>query len=231
LVNKEKIICYDGGLCPYASMNQVRILIADHHELVRHGLIEVLQRMHPEWLVVAEASSGLEAMERAEALRPNVAIVDLSVPEFDGREVTEHLVRSIPGIKVLVLTIHCAAPVLKLICQAGAAGFLAKNEAPGTMVEVLEQILAGAPFIASASASRPAHQLQDGERVPVQYMLTPRELEVLRQIALGHSNREIASMLQLSGRTVETHRANIMDRLRVGSLGELVKLAIQDGLA
>jgi DNA-binding NarL/FixJ family response regulator len=211
-------------------MDSVRILIADDHELVRQGLIGVLQRTHPEWEIVGEASDGRMAIELGENLRPNVAILDLSMPEFNGLQVTERLVNALPGIKVLVLTIHSAEPVMRQIRQAGASGFLAKNEAPRHLVQLVEKVIAGGPFVASQSASRPASQLEERERVPVQYLLTPRELEVLRQLALGLSNKEVAVALEMSVRTVETHRANIMDRLSLDSLGEMVKFAIHDGL-
>jgi DNA-binding NarL/FixJ family response regulator len=211
-------------------MDTVRILIADDHELVRKGLTEVLMKAHPQWEIVGEACNGKEAIELGSTLRPDVAILDLAMPEANGLEVTTRLVKDVPGIKILLLTIHSAEPVMRQIRGAGASGFLAKNEAPQRLVEAVESVLAGAPFFASVSANRRASQLQERERVPVQYLLTPRELEVLRQLALGLSNKEIASALEMSVRTVETHRANIMTRLSVGSLGEMVKLAIHDGV-
>jgi DNA-binding NarL/FixJ family response regulator len=210
--------------------SQIRILVADDHELVREGLISVLRQAHPEWEIVGEAANGEEAIRLADALRPNVAILDLSMPEPNGLKVTEHLTSSIRGIKVLVLTVHTAEPVMRQVRRAGASAFLAKNEMPVKLVAAVERMLAGEPFFASESASRPASQLEPRERIPVQYLLTPRELDVLRMLAQGFSNKEIASALGMSVRTVESHHADILSRLSVDSLGDLVKLAITDGL-
>jgi DNA-binding NarL/FixJ family response regulator len=119
---------------------------------------------------------------------------------------------------------------MKQVQRAGASGFLAKNEAPARLVEAVEMVLAGAPFFASESACRPSSQLNEQERVPVQYLLTQREIDVLRQLALGLGNKEAAAALDMSVRTIETHRASIMVKLSADSLGEMVKLAIQDGV-
>lgn len=208
----------------------IRILIADDHELVREGLVSVLEESHNDWSIVAQANNGRQAIELAEQLRPDVAILDLSMPEVNGLKVTECLISSIPGIKVLVLSVHTAQPVMRQLRRAGAKAFLAKNEAPRQLVSALERVLAGEPFFASESASRAASELDQEETVPVQYLLTPREMEVLRLLAKGMSNKEIATELDVSVRTAETHRADIMDRLSAESLGELVKLAIRDGI-
>jgi DNA-binding NarL/FixJ family response regulator len=208
----------------------IRILVADDHELVREGLVSVLQESHQDWQVVAQAVNGRQAIELAELLGPDVAIVDLSMPEVNGLKVTEHLIATIPDIRVLVLSVHMAHPVMRQLRRAGASAFLAKNEAPRQLVAALERVLACEPFFASESASRPASQLATAEQVPVQYLLTPRELEVLRLLARGLSNKEIAAQLDLSVRTAESHRADIMDRLSVDSLGELVKLAVRDNV-
>jgi len=211
-------------------MKPVRILVADDHPLVREGLTSVLLDAHPEWEIIAEASDGRTAAELGESLRPDVAILDLSMPELTGLQVTERLATSIRGIKILVLTIHTAEPVMRQLRRAGASAFLAKNEAPSQLVSAVERMLAGEAFFASLSASRPASALEGAERVPVQYLLTPRELDVLKLLAEGLSNKEVASELDMSVRTVESHRANILSRLAVDSLGDLVRMAIEDGL-
>jgi DNA-binding NarL/FixJ family response regulator len=211
-------------------MSQVRILIADDHELVRKGLISILLRAHPEWQIVGEAENGQQAISMAEEMRPNVAILDLSMPEPNGLKVTERVVLSIRAIKVLVLTVHAAEQVKRQVRRAGAGAFLAKSEVPASLVTAVERMLAGEPFFASESASRPAAQLEARERVPVQYLLTPRELDVLRMLVQGLSSKEIASALDMSVRTVESHRANILSRLSIESLGDLIRIAIADGL-
>lgn len=219
------------NISPGPSIKVTRILIADDHELVRQGITEILRRTHPEWEIAGVAADGREAIDMAEALRPDIAILDLSMPEFDGLQVTARLVDTVPEIKILLLTGHAAGPVMKQVRRAGANAFVAKNEVSGRLVEVLEQMVAGSPFFTSASASRPVSELGEHERVPVQYILTPRELEVLRQLARGLSNKEVAVQLGISVRTVEIHRANIMAGLAVDSLAEVVRLALKDGLA
>lgn len=211
-------------------MIQIRILVADDHELVRKGLISVLLRAHPEWWIVGEAENGEQAIRIAEELRPNVAILDLSMPEPNGLKVTERLVASIRAIKVLVLTVHTAEPVRRQVKRAGAGALLAKSEVPSKLVSAVERMLAGEPFFASDKASRSVSQLEPKERVPVQYLLTPRELDVLRLLVQGLSSKEIASALEMSVRTVESHRANIMARLAIESLGDLIRISIADGL-
>ena len=129
-----------------------------------------------------------------------------------------------------MLSVHAADPVLRQLRRAGANAFLAKSETPVQLVSALERVLAGEPFFASESASRPLSELTPAEVIPIQYLLTPREISVLRLLARGMGNKEIAAALDLSVRTAESHRADIMDRLSVRSLGELVRLAVRDGL-
>ena len=211
-------------------MNPVRILIADDHELVRRGLVSILQDAHPEWEIVGEAVNGTEAIKLGESLLPDVAILDLSMPEPNGLRVTERLSSAVPGIRIMVLTVHTAEPVMRQIRRAGAAALLAKNEAPESLVTAVERMLVGESFFASSSASRRVTELAPHERVPVRYLLTPRELEVLRKLACGLGNKEVAAALNMSVRTVESHRASILLRLGVDSLGELVAIAVRDGL-
>jgi len=208
----------------------IRILVADDHELVRRGLISILEEAHEDWRIVGEASNGQEAITLGEQLRPDVAILDLSMPEKNGLTATEQLCRTVKGIRILVLTVHMAEPVMRQLRRAGASAFLAKNEAPRQLVHAVERMLAGEPFFASESASRPPVDLVGEERIPIQYLLTPRELDVLRALARGLSNKEIAANLDMSVRTVESHRADILVRLSVDSLGELVKMAVRDGI-
>lgn len=157
-------------------MSAVEILVADDHELVRKGLVSIISGSHPEWAVVAEASNGKEAIDRGESLRPNVAILDLSMPDIDGLKVAERLLKSVPGIHVMVLSMHSAAPILRQLKKAGVSAYLAKNEAPRKLVSAIERVLAGEPFFASASAARRADEIESPESVPVQFLLTRRNL-------------------------------------------------------
>jgi DNA-binding NarL/FixJ family response regulator len=209
-------------------METVEILIADDHELVRRGLISILARSHPEWTVVAEVSTGTAAIDLGTALRPDVAILDLSMPDLSGLQVAEQLLEGVPGIRIVILTIHASAPILRQLKKVGVSAYLAKNEAPKSLVLAVERVLAGEPFFASTSASRPT--VDAPEYIPVQFLLTPRELDVLRLLARGRTNKELAADLDMSVRTAETHHANIMAKLNVESLADLVHLAIRDGV-
>jgi len=206
----------------------VRVLLADDHELVRRGLISILTSSHPEWTIVAEAATGAAAIEMGLSHRPNVAILDLSMPDQNGLQVAARLIEAVPDIKILILTMHAAAPILIQLQKAGVNAYLAKNEAPLKLVQAVERMLAGEPFFASDSAYRRPAQLESPEYVPAPFLLTRRELEVMRLLALGRSNKEAAGDLGLSVRTTEQHHASILAKLDVDSLAELVKVAIRD---
>ncbi len=208
----------------------MRILIADDHEFIRRGMIGVLEEAHPEWRIVGDAANGQEAMDLGETLRPDIAILDVSMPLRNGYSVTEHLYRTVPGIRIVILTIHMADIVMKQFRNAGARCFLSKREALRDLVSAIEHMLDGKPFIASKAASRPVSQLEPDEYVPVQFLLTRREVDVLHHLTHGLSNKEVAARLDLSPRTVESHRADIIDRLGTESLAELVRLGLRDGL-
>jgi DNA-binding NarL/FixJ family response regulator len=204
----------------------VRILIADDHELVRKGLVSIISGSHPEWEIAAEAANAASAIELGLALKPSVAILDLSMPDQSGLDVARRLIEALPEIRVLILTMHAAAPILRQLRKAGVHAYIAKNEAPSQLVRAVERILAGEPFFASASAERPF--VEAPEYVPVQFLLTSRELQVMRLLVMGKSNKETAALLEMSVRTAESHHANIMEKLRVESLGDLVRLAVRD---
>jgi two-component system response regulator NreC len=210
--------------------NAIEILIADDHELVRKGLVSILSGSHPEWKVVAEASNGKEAIERGETLRPDVAIVDLSMPDIDGLKVAERLLKSVPGIHILVLSMHSAAPILRHLKKTGVDAYLVKSEAPRMLVVAIERILAGEPFFASSRASRTVDEVELPDYIPAPFLLTPRELEVMRLLALGQSNKELASELGMSVRTAESHHASILTKLGLDSIGEIVRIAVRDGV-
>ena len=210
------------------STSAVDILIADRHELVRQGLISILNSGHPEWNVVADVASGDAAIERGIFLRPHVAIVDLSLPDITGLQVAERLAESVPGIHILILTMRAAANILWQLKKTGVSAYLVRNEAPTQLVPAVDRILAGEPLFQSTSASLPA--TISAEQIPVQFLLTPRELDVLRLLARGRTNKELAGELNISVRTVETHRAHVLAKLNVESLGELVRFAVRDGV-
>ena len=212
------------------AMSKVEILIADDHELVRKGLISILMSSHPEWTVVAEVSNGKHAVERGELLRPNVAILDLSMPDIDGLRVARQLLKSVPGIHIVVLSMHAAAPILRQLKKTGVDAYVVKNEAPRMLVAAVERVLAGEPFFASRSAMRLMDEIELPEYVPAQFILTPKEFEVMRLLVQGQSNKELAGELGMSVRTAESHHASILTKLGIDSIGELVRVAIRDGV-
>ena len=210
------------------SLYQARILIADDHELVRRGLISILSRNHTDWQVVADVSTGTAAIELGTALRPDVVILDLSMPDIDGLQVAEQLLELVPGIRIVVLSVYAAAPILRRLRKAGVSAYLAKNEAPKMLVYAVERVLAGDPFFASTSATRPT--VEAPEYIPVQFLLTPRELDVLHLLARGKSNKEIGANLYISETTVKGHLRNIFVKLKVLSRTEAVTVASRRGL-
>ncbi len=209
-------------------MKGVQILIADDHELVRLGLISLLSTSRPEWRVVGHVSTGAAAVELGKVARPNVAILDLSMPDLDGLQVARRLRDAVPGIRILILSMYASPLILRPMRRAGVSACLAKNDAPSTLVPALERVIFGERFFASENVLRP---VSDGNvRIPAQFLLTARELDVLRLLALGKSNKELAAELNMGVRTAESHRANLLVKLKADSLGELVRVAVEDGV-
>jgi DNA-binding NarL/FixJ family response regulator len=206
-------------------MNAPRILIADDHEFIRRGLISILLARHPDWEIVGEASNGTDAIRLAESTKPDIAILDLSMPEQNGLQVTEHLRASVPSIKTLILTMHTGEQIVRNLMKAGASAYMAKSDASSKLVEAVERLAAG-----HASFASPMAVGETADPAPAQYILSARETEVLRLLASGKSNKQIAAELVVSVRTVESHRAHILARLGVKSFGELVRIAVRDGL-
>ena len=201
----------------------VELLIADNDELVRIGLISIFANSHSEWRIVADVPTGTAAIELGAALRPGVAILDLSLPDIGGLQVARRLLELVPGIRIVILSMYAAAPILDHLRKVGVSAYLARNEAPKMLVHAVERVLAGEPFFASSSAAR--QTVEAPEYIPVQFLLTPRELDVLHLLARGKSNKELAAELDMSVRTAESHHANIMAKLNVQSLGDLVRIA------
>jgi two-component system uhpT operon response regulator UhpA len=180
--------------------------------------------------VVGEAANGKDAIDLGEALRPDLAILDISMPEPNGLVVANHLRQVVPGLKILILTMHSGEPLLRQMKKSGVSAYLVKNEAPRMLVNAIERILEGEPFFASDGTSRSLDQLEASEYVPAGFVLTPRELEVMRLLATGRSNKELAAELGMSVRTAESHHANVLAKLNVNSIGELVRVAVRDGV-
>jgi len=216
-------------------MKKLRILLADDHGLVRVGARAVLQSQHG-WRVVGEAVNGREAVEKAIELKPDVAVVDIGMPELDGIEVTRQIRTSAPETRVLVLTMHESGQMVRRALDAGASGYLLKSDLTESLAKAVETVADGNRFLPPKVSEIVMEEFlsstsknQQGESASTP--ATPREVEVIRLLAEGKTNKEIAALLGITVRTVETHRAKIMLKLRLHSLAELIHYAVRRGIA
>jgi DNA-binding NarL/FixJ family response regulator len=214
-------------------MPVLRILIADDHELVRKGLRSVLSSREG-WTVCAEARHGREAVEKARECRPDIVIMDLTMPELNGLEATRQIRAILPDTEVLILTMHHSEQLVHEVLSAGARGYLLKTDAGDAVFDAVEALARHKPYFTSSVsdvllASYLHPERHTGARAGVQ-ALTPRETEVVQAIAEGKSSKEIARALGISEPTAETHRANLMRKLDVHSVSEIVRYAIRNRL-
>jgi two-component system response regulator NreC len=208
----------------------IRILIADDHGVLRAGL-RALLKTEPDLDVIGEASGGYQALVLAARLQPDVVLLDISMPDLDGLEVTRQLAQEQPQVRVLLLTIHEDEAILREAIRAGAAGYIVKRAVESELINAIRSTAAGDMYIHPTLART---LLEDIARPPAAGSapgnLTAREREVLRAIAQGYTNRQIAECLHLSVRTVETHRANLRSKLDIRSRAGLVRYAAEHGL-
>jgi len=203
-----------------------RILIADEHEVVRSGLRRIFEA-HPKWEVVGEAEDGLDAIDKAVATRPDVAVIDHSLPLANGLEVTRQIRSHLPKTEVLIFTMHDDESLIQELLKAGARGYVLKSDAKQDLVEAIEALAEHKPFFTSkvSKALLDAYMKRPSAEKGT---LTNREREVLQLIAEGYTNKLIARFLKVSLKTVETHRATIMRKLELGSVADLVRYAIRN---
>jgi DNA-binding NarL/FixJ family response regulator len=213
--------------------DKLRIVIADDHEIVRKGLISILQD-HPGWQIVAEAGDGREAVSLGEKHQPDIVIMDLHMPGVNGLDATRQLLALSPETWVLVLTLEDSDQLVREVLAAGARGFVLKSDAARHLVTAVEALAEGRTYFSSKVADlvlagylKPA---ADGEppQPEASSRLSPREREVVQLLAEGKSNKEVAEVLHLSVKTVETHRAKIMAKLELRSFSDLVRYAIRN---
>ena len=209
----------------------MRVLLADDHTLFREGLRALLEQ-HAEFEVIGETGDGREALDLINRLRPDVAIVDISMPTLSGLEVAARAHRASPSTRVVILTMHAGESYVAYALRAGVAGYLLKESAASELVTALAVVMHGEIYL-SPSISR--HVVEGflhtgtGEADPLAG-LTPRQREILQLVAEGKANKEIATELGLSVKTVEAHRAQLMARLGIHDVPGLVKLALRTGL-
>jgi DNA-binding NarL/FixJ family response regulator len=204
----------------------IRILIADDHEVVRSGLRNILEAQS-NWQVVAEASDGKEAIEKAAQTKPDVAVIDYSLPLINGIEATRQIRARLPKTEVLIFTMHDSETLIQELLKAGARGYLLKSDAKRYLIDAIESLAVHEPFFTAKVSetlldSFLARPYREGST------LTNRERGVVQLIAEGYTNKQIANLLNISLKTVETHRAAIMRKLNLGSSAALVRYAIRN---
>jgi DNA-binding NarL/FixJ family response regulator len=199
----------------------LRILVADDHGIVRAGLKMLIERqdsMH----VVAEAADGVDAVEAAQRERPDVAVLDVSMPRMTGIQAAREIRAHCPSTAVLLLSMHDDERYVHDALRAGASGYVLKRQADAELIEAVRAVAAGRHFVSSI----PGAEREGGPADP----LTPRELDVVKLIAEAYTNRQIAEILKVSEKTVESHRANVLSKLGMRDRVELVRYAIKRGL-
>jgi two-component system response regulator NreC len=211
--------------------DQISVLIADDHTIVRSG-VRLLLEAESDIRVVGEALNGREALELAEALQPDVVLMDITMPELDGLEATKQLKSRFPNINVLVLTMHRSDDYFFEMLKAGASGYILKGAKTSELINAVRIVQQGEVFLYPSMTQKLVQgylQLADWESEG-EPSLSPREKEIFRLLAEGYSNKEIAEKLVISPSTVHSHRGNLMDKLGLGNRRELIQYARKRGL-
>jgi len=214
-------------------MAKLRLLLGDDHMLVRHGLRKILEE-RPDWEIVGEANDGRAAVQQAIALKPDIAILDIGMPFLNGIDATRQIVRKVPGVRVLMLSMHCDEAYVTRALAAGAVGYLLKDSAGEDLINAVAALAEGQSFFSPAVAQlmlndyvRRAGQTVVADRYD---SLSDREREIFQLVAEGRSNKDVAEILSISPATVETHRARILQKLDVHNTAELVLYAVRKGV-
>jgi DNA-binding NarL/FixJ family response regulator len=208
-----------------------RIVVADDHQLVRVGLVKLIESL-PATTVVAQASNGLELVQQALALAPDLVIVDVDMPRCNGIDATRKMLQQQPQLRVLILSMYDNEEYLRHALAAGARGYLLKDAAPTELEAAIAQVLGGGIYLGAALARQVvgAYIGDNGTGTPVAAQLSPRQREVLALIAQGHSNKAIARLLDISVKTAETHRMRLMQQLNIHDVAGLVRYAVREGV-
>jgi DNA-binding NarL/FixJ family response regulator len=213
-------------------MNSFRILIADDHEIVRQGIKSLLEK-HPGWEISGEARDGREAVERSKELKPDLVLLDIGMPTLNGLDAARQILASCPLTRVLVLTMHDSEQVVRDVLAVGARGFLLKSDAGRDLVSAVEALQRHGTFFTGKVAELVLEGYLNPHRTPQPprgNRLTPREREVVQLLAEGKTSKEVAVVLNLSVKTTETHRTNIMRKLDLHSVADLTLYAVRNGI-
>ena len=218
----------------------IRIVLADDHDILRQGLSLLLGIQH-DMLIVGEARTGPEAVAAAEHLQPDVVVMDISMPEMDGLAACLQIRQKVPSVQVLMLTMHESEEYFLQALRMGAAGYIVKKAAPHELQTAVRAVAHGEIFLYPGLAKALVRAYitqqeasitpqQESRDVQALHILTPREMEVLTHVAAGRTNQEIANQLGISIKTVQAHRANVMDKLGLHDITQLVRFALRHGL-
>ena len=215
-------------------MAGIRILLADDHEFVRRGVRSLIE-MQPGWKIVAEAADGQAAVEKSKELKPDIVILDIGMPRLNGLEAARRVRAVSPQTKVLILSMHDSENLAKSVVESGARGYISKADAARDLVLAIEALERGKVFFTPGMDRMMLQSFLSGERgraskEGLHDQLTSRQCEIVQLLAEGKSSKEISSLLGLSVKTVETHRANIMRRLRCHSVADLVRYAVRNNI-
>lgn len=214
-------------------MSLVRILLVDDHPFLRTGLRHVLEE-HPEFRVVGEAADGSEGVRLAAQERPDVAILDIGMPNLNGIEAARQICDSVPGIAIIMLSVHSDESYVLRSLKVGARAYLLKQSAEADLIAAVKAVTQGKSFFSPAISQMLLEdymrRLRDRDVEDTYELLTGREREILQMVAEGKSNKDIANHLHLSVYTVETHRANMMEKLNLHSVPELILYAVRKGV-
>ncbi|HYX82333.1 MAG TPA: response regulator transcription factor [Gemmatimonadales bacterium] len=209
---------------------RIRVLLADDHALVRQGFRRILED-EPDIVVAGEASGGAEAIELERTLSPDVVVMDLAMPEINGLHAAIEILRRRPDCRVLMLSMHADPQYVRNALDAGVKGYILKNALETDLTRAVRVLASGGQFLSPELSGLAIRSLRgDGGTDDAYSQLSAREIQVLRLIALGKSNKEIASILGLSANTIAVHRTNLMNTLGVHKTAELVLLAVKKGL-
>lgn len=214
-------------------MKPIRILLADDHTVMRRGL-RLLLESQPEFSVVAEAADGRQAVEQAEATQPDVAVVDIAMPNLSGIEAAQRISAALPHIGILILSMHSDEGYVLRALKAGAKGYLLKDSAEGDLIEAIKVVHQGKTFFSSEITKMlvadHVREIRTRGAEDSYDLLTSREREILQLLAERKSNKEIAVALNLSPYTIETHRRNLQEKLNLHSLADLILYAVRKGV-
>jgi DNA-binding NarL/FixJ family response regulator len=213
-------------------MKNIRILIADDHDLMRRGLKSLVES-HLNWQVCDEAHTGREAVAKAEQTKPDVVILDICMPELNGLEAARSIRKASPNTEILILSVHYSDRLIREIVEAGVRGYIMKSDSDRDLIDALEKLANHKPFFTYKAAEMMLARFnhsgsRSGMNETVGERLTTREREIVQLLSEGRSSKEVASFLGISVKTAETHRANVMRKLDIHSVSELVRYAVRN---